>query len=228
MGCGSRRPRRRCRRSDALGYVFPTPKVIDLVWRQATTRFDAVVNIKGRIVANCSISLYNKEVQYQAEKAGLASEGPIACVGKYWVICNSLDRKGLKYGKKTAANYGWHSSRAPKTRPGVTGGDVRVWQTLGTSHNDLHVDPSQVVRLVDPLCFLTPRGGEQREVTFQQIAQDQDLHGLVNHDGPLRVLRQPSVPKVYAKVDDAGVVHMPETTIIGQVSNGEDNGRQEE
>lgn len=221
--------------ADVLGLLLPTPKVLDLVWRQAGIRFDAIVNIKGRIVANCSINSYNEAVEEAIRGAEQAQDGPIACVGKYWVICNSLDRKGLKYGRETAANYGWHSSRAPSSRPGVTGGDVRVWQTIGTSHNYVHVDPSQVVRLVDPICRLSPTALARHdalfpfkkegftEVDFRRIAQDENLWGLVNHDGPLRVLRQPSVEPSQATVDDDGVVHMPETTIIGQAPDGEEH-----
>lgn len=196
------------RLADRLDCMLLTPLVVDLVWRQAKVRFDAVVNVDGKIVAGLSVEDYNDAVDECVSDSG----GPVleltACVGKYWVVCNALarDPKALRYGKRTAANYGWFSSRAPRSRRGVTGGDIHPWQTIGTAHNDEHVDPSQVVRLMHRKAELF-EDGAVREVDLRDIAVDPVLVPLLNHDGILRVLRQPSVP------EPTGVIVMPEETI---------------
>jgi hypothetical protein len=212
--------------ADRLGCMLMTPKVVDLVWAQAALRLDAVVSVKGRIVANCSVADYNtaleKVIAAAAKRAsGYPDAGCVACVGKYWVVCNSLARTGLRYGQQTAANYGWFSSRAPRARKSVTGCG-NVWQRIGTKHNDAHVDPSQVVRLLQRSATLVGPGGGECEVDLHEIAADPQLSHLINHDGVLHVLRQPSVPA--PAEDPGGAVTLPETTVYGKPPKGEDDG----
>ena len=210
--------------ADELVCMLPTPLVIDLVWRQAATRFNAVVNVDRRIVAECKVEDVHLAIEKRIEAAG-GAVGLVACVGKYWVLSNVLarDPRELAYGKHTAVNYGWFSTGAPKTRVGVTGRDVHPWQTLGSRHNDQHVDPSQVIRLMDRLAVLVDAEGEH-EVDLHAVASDPDLAPLINHDGVLKVLRQPSVPEPEATVAADGTIVMPTVTIHGS-AKGEYDGK---
>jgi len=202
--------------ADSLGCMLLTPLVIDLVWRQATLRFNPVINVKGRIVAECSVAKVHAAIEQKiADAGGYPDDGIVACVGKYWTVCNALARSGLAYGQKTAANYGWFDSDAPEGRRGVTGGDIHPWQTLGTRHNDQHVDPSQVVRLMQRWAWLEKANGDKGDVDLHTVAADPDLAPLINHDGVLKVLRQPSVPEPAPTVAADGTVTLPEITIYG-------------
>lgn len=60
---------------------------------------------------------------------------PLSNAGKQWI-------HGAKPGR--ALNYGWYDRRAP---------NGRIWQTLGTRHNDLHTDYSQLTMVARPICF---------------------------------------------------------------------------
>jgi hypothetical protein len=203
--------------ADRLGCMLLTPKLVDLVWRQAALRFDAVVNVKGKIVAECSVDTVHAALEETLRACGpYPEEGCVACVGKYWVVSNALARPKLRYGKQTACNYGWFSSRAPAKNHGVTGGDVHPWQTLGTRHNDQHVDPSQVVRLVQRRAWLVQANGDQGDVDLHSIAADPALAPLINHDGVLKVLRQPSVPEEQPVTLDDGTVVLPEMVVKGK------------
>jgi hypothetical protein len=115
--------------------------------------------------------------------------GLIASVGKYWVLTNSL--LNGKFGVAQACNYGWNSNSAPYQA--VTPG-LRVWQTTGSRHNNKHIDPSQVVRLMHREAWLTRPGEDAELVDLRQVLIDPVLAPLISHEGPLRILRQPGVP----------------------------------
>lgn len=209
--------------ADAIGCMLLTPLLADLVWRQAALRFDAVVSVGGRIVAQCEPAVVSAAIDQRiAEAGGAPADGIVACVGKQWVVTNALDRRGLRYGRRTAANYGWFSSMTPAARCGVTGRDVHPWQTIGTRHNDEHVDPSQVVRLVDRTARLDHADGASYVVDLVALAQNPELVPLVNHDGPLRVTRQPSVE---GPTEPVGVIVLPGDRIVGRASGRMSNGR---
>src|SRR5690606_3662770 len=140
--------------ADLTGCMLLTPKLIDLIWLQAQTRFDPIINtpIPGtsskRIVASSHLHVVHQAI----EKRATGAVGLTACVGKYWCLTNKLHRGGLKpseggllYGYSTACNYGWLSSVGQLSA--VTPG-LRCWQSPGYRHNHHHWDPSQTIRLV--------------------------------------------------------------------------------
>lgn len=204
--------------ADILFCMLPTPKVLDLVWAQASLRFDPVVNLgPGKIVAVQKVDDVHQAVEKKiAGAGGYPDRGAVASVGKYWVICNKLAAPG-KFGVNTACNYGWHSSNG--VYGAVTPG-LRVWQGEGTRHNDLHVDPSQVIRLMYRMARLVRKDGSVEKVDLHDIASDPTLSAAINHDGILKVLRQPSIPEP-RPTDQDGVLVMPETTIYPAVPPAE-------
>jgi len=203
--------------ADLLFCMLPTPKVLDLVWTQASVRFDPVVNLgPGRIVAEQDILAVHDAVEKKLAAAGGGpARGIVASVGKYWVVCNRLAVPG-KFGRNTACNYGWHSSggRYRAVTPGL-----KVWQSEGTQHPDSHIDPSQVVRLVYRMARLARKDGSWKRIDLHDVARDPVLSAAINHaaaSSVLKVLRQPSVPEPEPSTVD-GVLTMPETIVYPAV-----------
>jgi hypothetical protein len=202
--------------ADMLFCMLPTPKVLDLVWQQADYRFDPVINVHGTIVAMTNIHEVHAEIEKKIAKAGGVSEGLVASVGKYWVVSNRL--LGGKFGLKTACNYGWHSSGG--AYQAVTPG-LKVWQSEGTQHNDEHLDPSQVCRLVYRMARLVSPTGLVTKVDLHDIAKDPALAPLINHNGMLKVVRQQSVPEPQAHTEADGSLSMPPIIIYPAVPPAE-------
>lgn len=201
--------------ADLLGSMMLTPKVLDLVWQQAPRQFDPVINVSGQIVAMCDIHVVHQAIEQKIAAEGGDPRSIVASVGKYWVLSNRIVTTP-KFGKQTACNYGWHSSGGQY--PAVTKG-LKVWQAEGTQHNDLHMDPSQVIRLMYQWAWLLRAGSHVWEqVHLHDIAADPDLCGLINHDGVLKVLRQPSVPPPQPVKQADGSYLMPEVYVLGDPS----------
>lgn len=204
--------------ADMLFCMLLTPKVLDLVWTQASVRFDPVVNLgPGRIVAEQDILAVHDEVEKKVARAGgYPARGIVASVGKYWVASNRLAVPG-KFGRATACNYGWHSSggRYRAVTPGL-----KVWQSEGTQHPDSHIDPSQVVRLMYRMARLVHKDGSWERVDLHDVVKDPVLSAAINNkvgsSSVLKVLRQPSVPEP-EPVTKGGVLVMPETVVYPAV-----------
>lgn len=190
--------------ADEFGAMLMTPKVVDLVWLKAGmagTQFDPVVNHQGIIVANMKPEDVSRLVDEKLEKAGGDKGGVIASVGKYWVLTNKLltgkfatmvdPKTGKRLPNTQACNYGLHSSTAPYAA--VTKG-LKLWQSVGSAHNNLHIDPSQVVRLMQRGAWLMRPGKEAVGIDMHTVATDPELAPLISHEGALKVLRQPGVP----------------------------------
>lgn len=179
--------------ADMLDCLLLTPKVVDLIWLQATLKFNSIVNhrLPGQsqttIVANLTSDLYSKILDDKIRELGGDKDRLIDSIGKYWVLHNGLLQPGRLYGARTACNYGWPSSEAVG-RHGVTPG-VLVWQTPGFRHDDKHVDPSQVVRLMKRSARLVHPDGLAEDVDLVELLQDPARAHLANHDGVLRYLR---------------------------------------
>jgi hypothetical protein len=99
-------------------------------------------------------------------------------LGKDWVLTNRLLEQP---GKRMAANYGWFDAHAPN---GV------LWQPVGLAHNDEHVDYSQLLRLVRRDVEVNGR-----PMAIDEVLKDPELAWLLSKEGPLKVLRLPSVPR---------------------------------
>lgn len=207
--------------ADMLFCMLPTPRVLDLVWAQAKLRFDPVVNLgAGKIVATQNVNDVHEAVEKRiAAAGGYPERGIVASVGKYWVVCNSLEAPSpdsRPYGIRTACNYGWHSSSGAYA--GVTPG-VKVWQGIGTRHNDEHVDPSQVIRLMYRMARLVRADGSEDRVDLHEVAKDNVLSAALNHKAGgstvLKVLRQPSVKEPETVTEPDGSIVVPETVVYG-------------
>ena len=150
--------------ADALGTILPTPTILDRIWKQATIKF-APCNMTPdeKMHSNERMLQHSRCVDERiAGRSGLAAN-----VGKDWVLTNALDRES-----GMAANYGWF-------RRGQ-----RPIQTVGTRHDKVYADYSQIVRLVNPTVNV-----DGRDMDIRAVGRSQELWGLVTDEGPLRVWR---------------------------------------
>lgn len=198
--------------ADELTCMLMTPKVVDMCWLQAGIKFNPVYNIRGKIVANCDVNTVHAEIEKRlADVGGDDGESLIDSVGKYWVLTNRLASPAfLTYKDRNACNYGWCSNDGRLL--GVTAG-VKVWQSPGYQHNDVHVDPSQTIRLMYRFARLIHEDGREEHVDLHDVLSNPALASLVNHDGVLKYLRQMSVKAPEPVIMDDGTVVLPETDI---------------
>lgn len=203
--------------ADLLGAMLMTPKVIDMVWLQARLQFDAIVNIRGKIVANSHTHDVHQAIEAAIEAAG-GDDGVklVSCVGKYWCLIEALLHKGKVQGDWAACNYGWFAKVA--SGPGLTPG-TKCWQRPGFQHNKRHWDPSQTIRLMYRRALLVHPGGTEEDVDLFDVLGNPDLAPLLTHDGkPLSYLRQKGVPEE-DPLPTHGIVTLPEVTIYGTPSD---------
>lgn len=174
--------------ADYLFCMMMTPKMEDLVALQAAVSIMPMTRIDNDICAN------SKEWRHSdiVEQAIGGRTGLVNTVGKSWVLTNYLaDPKPLPYGARTACNYGWvnrSEGHLAVTQP------LHAWQPPAYRHNDEHKDPSQTLRLAYEVAKLEYPDGQTSHVLMSDIATDPVLSYLISHEGPMRVLRQPSVP----------------------------------
>ena len=193
--------------ADALGCVFLTPRLADLVFANRSVTLPPM----PRPITSSTAAMIE-----QSDKVGAAvppgASGIVDTEGKYWVLVKSLFSASAKAARK-AANYGWHfegsSFQGLKGEPTVSLPGVRVIQGVGTVHNDQHTDYSQIVRLVSRTCEVD---GQQRDLA--DVLMDPDLAPLVSHEGPLPGWRQPDVTEAppTTTVTPGGGEETPTTT----------------
>jgi N-acetyl-anhydromuramyl-L-alanine amidase AmpD len=165
--------------ADMLGCLLQTTRVCDLVWQQATVRLEPhTMAADAQMASTARMLEYSRAV----EKARAGRPGLVENVGKHWVLTNRLATSPSK-----AANYGWYTGIAPYMSPS----GQKMWQTLGLKHNALHVDYSQVVRLMDSVMVVD---GVKRLV--RDVGSDPELCGLISSEGVVKVWRQPGVAEM--------------------------------
>lgn len=177
--------------ADLLDSMLLTPKVIDMIWLQATIKFDSIINVKNKIVAITNITDLHQEIEREIIKHG-GDDGVklISCVGKYWCLINELTGHPDVEGDDAACNYGWFAKNA--SGPGITPG-VSCWQRPGFRHNKRHWDPSQTIRLMHRMARLIHPDGTEEHVDLHDIAKHTRLAFLMHHQGVLTYLRQHGV-----------------------------------
>lgn len=157
--------------ADVLGLQMITAKVSDEIHRNAVVRLTPCLqNPDARM--SWTHRMFRHHMCVERKRAGLP--GLVSTVGKDWIITNKL----LNDPKK-AANYGWHDPRAPY---------AGKWQTIGLRHNLMHVDYSQVCRLMRPTMLV-----DGVEMNVGEVLENPDLCGLLSDEGPIMFTRHPGV-----------------------------------
>ena len=177
--------------ADWFECILPTPKISDIIWQESAIRLmphpqipDAKMGYTSRMVKHSNAI----DTELIAKK--FVQGDLVSTVGKDWVLV-----KKLLVQNSLAANYGWHFSGSNfqgikgESTVSIPGG--RLIQGVGTAHNILHEDYSQICRLVFRRCTIN---GEQHELS--DILSNPELAPLISHEGPLGFCRLPGVPKI--------------------------------
>jgi len=169
-----------------------TPKLADLRASQASIKLNPkTLPITSSMEAMIENSA--KIDKYISDNTQLVDS-----VGKHWCIANEM------VGSNMALNYGWHI-HDPKTF-GIksyicdskeinpqTSKPFTTVQPSAQAHDMYHTDYSQVCCLVSNYCLVNGK-----ELALQDLLTLPVYNKLGNHDGPLKVLRQPGVKKLDA------------------------------
>ncbi len=178
------------RLADMLGGTLPTTFLIDEVIRQFGAKVPPCIqppDRSSRVAKGLSPAMDDIDAMRYHSAAIDAAISKLADppyivmnAGKHWVLTNRLQGSTNK-----SANYGWFTKGAPY----VSASGVKLWQPLGTAHNDRHVDYSQTLQLVRGVVEI-----DGVAMSFARAAAHSELWWVLSDEGPLKVTRMPSVP----------------------------------
>ena len=147
------------------GFVLPSKKMVDLIYRQAGIHLSpAPLKAGPAMTGNQYYRRHNAMISRQIPR-GSYEHTLVAGHKKDVVVSNRLIRK-----PRSVAIYGWHR------------GNGRPIQPLSTVHGNTYADYSHGIRLVYRLMKVD---GETREV--RDVMADPILWRLLSDEGPLRV-----------------------------------------
>lgn len=124
--------------------------------------------------------------------------------GKDWILDSSLfipgkQPNGLDW-QKTATNHGWYQNRNANKIAGIIGDPI---QYVGHAHDVLHVDYSQLARIVFSVVEVSRDGGETYEQElFSSILKNPTLRELITDEKGIKGDRHPGVPPVIKNLLD--------------------------
>ncbi len=152
--------------ADALGFVLPTARIVDEIYRAADTKLppnpfrpsDAMVTVEEFV-------RHDRVIRQQLDND--IPDELIAGHKKDLVISNQLDDRPQK-----VAIYGWHQV-----------GGVPI-QPLSTVHGNWYADYSHGIRLISGMMLI-----DRRPVPLGEVLQDSELAPLVSYEGPLTHIR---------------------------------------
>ena len=180
------------RLADLFQATLPTAMVADLMYVHAARRANPCPQPISSTVA--AMKKHSDSVEKQIGSSG----GLAAPTGKHWI----LDKKIESARTGTACNYGWHFTGSSfqgikgfAAASPSAGANVKVIQPNATAHDMMHSDYSQTCQLVSQQCWVD--GVEKK---FSDILKDASLAGLISHQGPLKIDRQPGVDPVVGQV----------------------------
>lgn len=177
--------------ADVLGALLPTPKIMDIAWlARSTTIAPAIMPVASTSAAMIKMSaLLDKDIALVGSPTGV-----IMCQ-KTWGITNELlthPGKAMNVGYYVVpnqANFHWNgiATEACVSFP-LKPQLGRTIQGPGYAHASNHLDDSQCAWFVHRSCTVN---GVSRDVG--EVLTDPATAGLLSHEGPLKVLRQPDV-----------------------------------
>lgn len=170
--------------SDLLNSSLLTPKLSDLCFLQAQTPIPPLPISPPS--DSTAAMVQESQLIDQALNSVPPPYGLVAPIGKPWCLTN-----GLLTHPGRACLYGWASAQPLPSVPlfaGVTPG-VKVIQPISFAHDINYVDYAQLAVLVAQDCIV-----DNALTNIAAVMQDPVLSGLVSHEGPLKVTRQPGVP----------------------------------
>lgn len=193
---------------DRLGFMLPTPRMVDLAWIAAPNKAEPItigdlgLGLSAGTKAQMAISTYAAHnAAIDAQLRPKLGPGLVAGHKKDVVISNRLNsgmvqikecpdcEAKLVDSSKQVCIYGWQRKAAFATEsklPALPG--MHVIQGVSIVHDANYADYSHGVRMVSPLATVD---GQPAKLT--DVLADPVLSKLLSHEGPLTVLRQPHV-----------------------------------
>lgn len=148
--------------ADALGFVLPTARLVDEIYRAAEVRLppnpfkpsDAMVTVEEFL-------RHDRSIRSQLKDA--APSELIAGHKKDVVLTNQLNDRPAK-----VAIYGWHQAGGLPIQP------------LSTVHGNWYADYSHGIRLISGMMLV-----DDRPLPLTEVMQDPELAPLVSYEGPI-------------------------------------------
>jgi hypothetical protein len=174
--------------ADLLDSILPTAKIYDWMWHLCENK----INPSPQPITSSTAAMiaHSQRVDKLIEKIG--SPAGLKSTSKSWILDNALLSKPGK-----TCNYGWYivgntyqgikgEICASKMINPKTGSYWRVIQGRGFVHNSTHSDYSQICSLVSRKCYV-----DGVECDILAAMQNKEYANILNHDGILKVIRQP-------------------------------------
>lgn len=150
--------------ADSLGFILPTPKMVDAIYQQAKVRLAPRPMKPGRMMSSTPYLLQHDET-LDAQRRGTGGKLTELTAGQKKDIV--LTTRLLSHPGRVAI-YGWHR---PNGRP---------IQPLSTVHGASYADYSHGVRLVSRTAFVNGK-----PVPLDEIMRDRQLAPIVSREGPI-------------------------------------------
>jgi len=183
--------------ADIFDASLITAQVADLMYVSAPRR----INPAPRPISTTVSSMIAHSLKIDEQLKLLSvTKGLVSDPGKHWILDKKLDAS-----MNRACNYGWHFTGS--SYQGIVGFPVaskintisakvvKVIQPNAVAHDSRHLDYSQTCQLVSQTCWVD---GVQKR--FSELLVDPILSFLVNHQGPLKCIRQPGVIEIKGQI----------------------------
>lgn len=150
--------------ANELGFLLPTPKMVDAIYSQAKVHVAPSPMTPGSKMASTAYLLqHDQTVDQQRAKVSRQPDALTAGQKKDIVLTNRL----LSHPGRVAI-YGWHRPNGKPIQP------------LSTVHGASYADYSHGVRLVSRMAYVNGK-----EMPLSEIMQDRDLASIVSSEGPI-------------------------------------------
>lgn len=150
--------------ANETGFLLPTPKMVDGIFRQARVRLaPRPMKPTAQMESTAYLLEHNRTLDAQRAEVGEQLTELTAGQKKDIVLTNRLRSKPGR-----VAIYGWHRPNGKPIQP------------LSTVHGAAYADYSHGVRLVSRRAFV-----DGIEWDLAEIIQDRELAGLVSSEGPI-------------------------------------------
>lgn len=149
---------------EAFNMILPTPRMVDMIYRQADVRLSPRPMSPGPQMTSTNYFMrHNATVEAQRQSAG-AAPGTLISGHKKDVVLTTR----LASNRGRVAIYGWHQRNGQPIQP------------LSTVHGAGYADYSHGVRLVSRTAFLNGRS-----IDLRNLMADPRYAGLLSSEGPI-------------------------------------------
>ncbi len=155
--------------AERFGFVLPTRKIVDAVYRQSTAHLRPQPMQAGPQMRTTAYYVrHDRSIREQRSSLGIALGALISGHKKDVVVSNRLATHPGRI-----AIYGWHKP------------DGQPIQPLSTVHGANYADYSHGIRLVSDLMYV-----DGKPTSVHKVLEDRDLATILSDEGPVEILSQ--------------------------------------